>query len=65
MRRCISELDNALSSVKLKLTTVELLIECAGLKYRSLFHATAQFNSRKEASIILIPVKGSDLYDYP
>ena len=31
MRRCISELDDALSSVKLKLTTAELLIERDGL----------------------------------
>ena len=47
MRRCISDLDNALTSARLKLTTVEILIECAGLTYRSLFHATAPLNSRK------------------
>ncbi len=46
MMSCISELDIALSSVKLKLTTVELLIECAGWPYISITipcHRTVQF----------------------
>ena len=64
MRRFIFKLDNVLLSVKLQLTTVDPLIEYAGIKYWSLFHATSLFDSRKQASIVLISLKGSDLYDY-